>query len=186
MIADQSYREIARVRAGNGLAGDLHDIELTDRGTAFITIYAKVDADLSVVDSDKDGEAMDSVIQEVDVATGEVRLGVAQPRPRRARRVARRPAADPPVRVRLLPHQLDRRGRRRRPAVSARNTWGVYKIDKRTGSVLWRLGGLRSDFALGPGVRFAWQHDARWLPDGTITCSTTRRRRRSRTSRRRS
>ena len=60
------------MRAGNGLAGDLHDIELTNRGTAFITIYAKVDADLSVVNSDKDGEAMDSVIQEVDVATGEV------------------------------------------------------------------------------------------------------------------
>ena len=45
--------------------------------------------------------------------------------------------------------------------VSARNTWAVYKIDRRTGAVRWRLGGKRSDFALGHGARFAWQHDAR-------------------------
>ncbi|HEY3594768.1 MAG TPA: arylsulfotransferase family protein [Polyangiaceae bacterium] len=43
--------------------------------------------------------------------------------------------------------------------VSARNTWTVYKIDRRDGHVLWRLGGKKSDFALAPGVAFAWQHD---------------------------
>ena len=53
--------------------------------------------------------------------------------------------------------------------VSARNTHSVYKLDRRTGAILWRLGGKKSDFALGPGARFAWQHDARRLPDGTIS-----------------
>ncbi len=53
--------------------------------------------------------------------------------------------------------------------VSARNTWALYELDKKSGEVLWRLGGRRSDFALGDGVRFAWQHDARRQPDGTIT-----------------
>ena len=53
--------------------------------------------------------------------------------------------------------------------VSARNTWAIYKLDRKTGEVLWRLGGYRSDFALGEGVRFAWQHDARRQPDGTLT-----------------
>jgi hypothetical protein len=53
--------------------------------------------------------------------------------------------------------------------VSARHTHALYKIDRRTGRILWRLGGKRSDFALGPGVRFAWQHDARRRPDGTIS-----------------
>src|SRR5262245_47832181 len=46
--------------------------------------------------------------------------------------------------------------------VSARNTWAVYKLDRRTGSVVWRLGGRRSDFRPGPGATFAWQHDARF------------------------
>src|SRR5205807_3943536 len=53
--------------------------------------------------------------------------------------------------------------------VSARNTHAVYKVDRRTGRILWRLGGKRSDFTMGPGTRFAWQHDARRRPDGTIT-----------------
>jgi hypothetical protein len=45
--------------------------------------------------------------------------------------------------------------------VSARNTWAVYKIDRGSGEVMWRLGGKKSDFAMGPGTIFAWQHDAR-------------------------
>jgi hypothetical protein len=32
-------------------------------------------------------------------------------------------------------------------------------VDRRTGEVLWRLGGKKSDFALGAGLPFAWQHD---------------------------
>jgi hypothetical protein len=53
--------------------------------------------------------------------------------------------------------------------VSARNTHTIYKIDRRTGRIIWRLGGKRSDFTLGRGVRFAWQHDARRRPDGSLT-----------------
>jgi hypothetical protein len=34
---------------------------------------------------------------------------------------------------------------------------------------MWRLGGKKSDFEMGPGTRFAFQHDARRLPDGTIS-----------------
>ena len=32
--------------------------------------------------------------------------------------------------------------------------------------MLWRLGGKRSDFQMGPGTRFAWQHDARHQDEG--------------------
>ena len=53
--------------------------------------------------------------------------------------------------------------------LSARNTWCVYKVDPASGEILWRLGGKKSDFDLGRGVRFAWQHDARTHSDGTIS-----------------
>ena len=53
--------------------------------------------------------------------------------------------------------------------ISARETSAVYKIDRKTGEVIWRLGGKKSDFEMGPGTRFAFQHDARRLPDGTIS-----------------
>ena len=38
-----------------------------------------------------------------------------------------------------------------------------------TGRIIWRLAGKKNDFALGDGVRFAWQHDARGHPDDIIT-----------------
>ena len=53
--------------------------------------------------------------------------------------------------------------------MSARNTWTVYEIDRETGAINWRLGGKRSDFKLGAGAHFAWQHDARWRSDGALT-----------------
>ena len=52
--------------------------------------------------------------------------------------------------------------------VSARSTHTVYKL-ARSGEILWRLGGTRSDFELGPGASFAWQHDARRRTDGAIS-----------------
>ena len=54
--------------------------------------------------------------------------------------------------------------------VSARNTSALYKIARRTGKVLWRLGGKRSDFSMGKGTRFGFQHDAR-LHEGGRTIS---------------
>jgi hypothetical protein len=53
--------------------------------------------------------------------------------------------------------------------VSGRHTWALYKLDRRTGAVLWRLGGKRTDFTLGAGARFAWQHDAAQASAGRIT-----------------
>jgi Arylsulfotransferase (ASST) len=50
--------------------------------------------------------------------------------------------------------------------LSARHTWGLYKIDRGTGALIWRLNGRESDFTLGDGAAVAWQHDARWQPGG--------------------
>lgn len=59
--------------------------------------------------------------------------------------------------------------------VSLRHTDGVYKIDRATGDILWKLGGtttpesltvLNDPYASSP---MGGQHDARVLPDGTLT-----------------
>jgi hypothetical protein len=44
--------------------------------------------------------------------------------------------------------------------ISSRSEWALYQIGHSYGNVMWELGGRHSDFTLGPGVRFAWQHDA--------------------------
>jgi Arylsulfotransferase (ASST) len=52
--------------------------------------------------------------------------------------------------------------------LSGRNTHAIYEVS-RDGKIVWRLGWKRSDFKLGKGVRFAWQHDARWHSTSTIS-----------------
>lgn len=47
--------------------------------------------------------------------------------------------------------------------ISARDACAVHKINGTTGEIIWRLGGLRSDFELGPNVAFCFQHHARFL-----------------------
>src|SRR5262249_25318509 len=112
-------------------------------------------------------------VQEVDVATGRVLFewhsadhvdvdeSYAPPPP-----AAKGADADPYDYFHVNSIDVDRDGNL---LVSARNTRAVYKIRRSDGAVLWRLGGKRSRFRLEPAARFAWQHDARRQPDGTIT-----------------
>ncbi|KAK3697799.1 hypothetical protein LTR37_017264 [Vermiconidia calcicola] len=44
---------------------------------------------------------------------------------------------------------------------SGRHTDTIYKISKDDGHIVWRLGGKRSDFELGEGVKFSRQHNIR-------------------------
>jgi hypothetical protein len=37
----------------------------------------------------------------------------------------------------------------------------LYKISQLDGSIVWRLGGQRSDFEISPEAKFGWQHHAR-------------------------
>ena len=49
MIDDSSYRQMAVVRAANGLSADLHEFRLTPQGTALITAYYPVYWDATAV-----------------------------------------------------------------------------------------------------------------------------------------
>jgi hypothetical protein len=169
VIFDRSYRRIALVRAGNGLQADPHEFLLTPRGTALLVAEQPVVWDLSAIHGAKRAVVYDSVVQEVDVRTGLVlfewhsldHVNVAEsyvPPPR----------ADGHVYDYFHINSVAQLGSGDF-LVSARNTWGVYKLDEATGAVDWRLGGKRSSFRMGPGTTFAWQHDARVQADGTIT-----------------
>ena len=158
-IVDRSYRVIATVRAGNGLDADSHEFVLTPRGTALITIYHQVPYDLSSVGGPKDGKVFDGVVQEIDVDTGRIlfewhsldHVAVSE---------SHAPVPTSPAVTYDYFHinavSLDAHGDL---LIDARNTWAVYDVDRSTGEVNWRLGGTKSDFQLGPGVQFAWQHN---------------------------
>ena len=71
----------------NGEHGDLHEFLLTSRGTALITIYSDVPADLTSVGGPANGQLTEGVIQEIDVGPeGADRMAELEGhRPRRVR-----------------------------------------------------------------------------------------------------
>jgi hypothetical protein len=173
VIYDTSYRPVAEVRPGNGLVGDVHEFLITKNNTALFTVYHRLPVDLSSVGGPKEGKIWDGIVQEVDIQTGRV-LFEWHSYPQ----VAITESYAPPPKAKAGPkappfdyfhvNSIDREPNGNL-LVSARNTHAVYEIDHKTKKVLWRLGGKKTDFKLGAGVRFAWQHDARRRPDGTIT-----------------
>ena len=165
VIYDTSYRKIATVRAGDGLDADLHEFQLTARGTAFITAYVELPADLSSVGGPKHGWLLDSVVQEIDVATGKVVFTWHS--------VGHVPLSD----SRQANQEPAHHASKKRPfdyfhvnsvadgpngtiLVSGRNTSAIYDL-ARDGRIVWQLGGKHSDFGPPSAVKLNYQHNAR-------------------------
>ena len=53
--------------------------------------------------------------------------------------------------------------------LSSRSCWTIYKINKPTKKIVWRLGGKNSNFTIQSGAEFSWQHDARCLSNNLIS-----------------
>ena len=169
VIFDHSYREIARFGAANGYEGDHHEFLITPEDTALITIYSKVPMDLSGVGGPVDGLVLDGIVQELDIQSGKLifewhsldHIGLEESMYEPSAELKGAfdyfhiNSIDPMPGGYLL--------------ISARRTSAVYKVDRKTGEIIWRLGGKYSDFDMGYGTRTDWQHDARCHPDGTIT-----------------
>ena len=169
VVRDQSYRVIRRIRAPNGFRPDLHEFVITPQNTAVLITYPVVRTDLRAVKGARRGLAVDSVIQEIDLDTGLVvfewhSLGKIALRETYSRPTPNR--RDPFDYAHANSVSLDTDGDF---LMSARNTWAIYKIDRGTGFIHWRLGGKRSTFKLPRAARFAWQHDAQRRSDGAIT-----------------
>ena len=168
MIVDTSYQPVATVKAGEGYSADLHEFKLSSHDTAYMTIYQPAQADLTSVGGAKNGAVLDGIVQEVDIRTGQVlwewhALGHV---PLTAS-YAGAPTAGVPYdffHVNSIEETSDGN-----LLVSARNTWAIYMINRKTGAIMWQLGGKGGTITLGPGVQFEWQHDARIMPDGTFT-----------------
>jgi hypothetical protein len=156
VLADDTYQVIGQVH-GTGYPCDLHEFILTPEGTALHTAYEQ-----GIVTEDGFPIIVGHA-QEVDVATNELLFDWSC-----------YPVVDPYL---AYTHQLGDYfhinsiglwpGPERNLIVSSRNTCAVYLVDRLTKQVIWRLGGKASDFTMGPGARFYFQHDARALADGS-------------------
>jgi hypothetical protein len=173
LMLNNHYQTIHTVSPGNGLesrGADSHEFLLGHQGkeaTAFIEVWQPVQANLTSVGGPPDGATFDWIIQEIDIATGKViwewhSLGHV------------------PVSSSYLPYSsaapydyFHMNSIQQLPdgniLISSRNTWTVYLIDKKTGRIIWRLGGKHSNFKMAPHTNFEWQHDAILHNNGLLT-----------------
>ena len=167
-IYNDRYQPIATVNAGNGLSADGHEFLITPQNTALILAYTTATADLTSIGGPADQTVIDGVVQEIDIHTGRVLFEwdsadhvpygqSEQPLPASA--------ATPWDWFHINAVHLDTDGNL---LVDARNTWTTYKVNRRSGHIIWQLGGKASSFTLSaaPGQSlnaagdiFAWQHD---------------------------
>ena len=162
VIFNQDYQEIATVEAGNGLDMGRHEFTITPQGDAYIVASSPIHL------PGQNKPAIDSVVQEIDIATGlvlfswhamdHIPLSASYFTYKHAGRIF-----DP---YHLNSVALAPDGNL---IISMRNTSAVYEVDHTTGHVIWTLGGKRSSFKLGSGTGTWGQHDAIVQPDGTLT-----------------
>jgi len=171
-IADSSYTQIARVQCGNGLMADMHEFNLTSQGTALVDAYKPQMADLRSVGGKKNGVVAAGMVQEIDIATGDVifewnsldhvPLTESTSRPANGSGTSDMPFDYFHINSIDVAWDGDL-------LVSSRNASAVYKVGRRDGQVKWRLGGKNSSFAMGPGASFYHQHHVRSAGTGVIT-----------------
>jgi hypothetical protein len=157
LIMNSSYQVVATVKAGNGYQADLHVFKLSSDDTAWITAYHAVGWNLKSAGGPKDGAALDAIVQEVDIATGNVlfewhSLDHVAPNQSYINYAATADydyfhvnSIDPLPSGTVL--------------VSSRNTNAAYDVAQATGQVIWWLGGKKSSFTMEKGANFALQHD---------------------------
>ena len=160
VIFDNTYKQIASVKAGNGLNTDLHAFVITPQNTALITADYPIYLDASSVKGGRKKQiVLDSLVQEIDIPTGLVlfqwdaldHIPLSD-----SYNTVPQSSGSPFDAFHLNSIALDNDGNL---IISSRETWAAYKVNHQSGAVMWTLGGKHSNFKLAPGTYWAFQHD---------------------------
>ena len=133
VIVDDTFREIARFPAGGGRESDLHEFVITPHDTAIVSSYEVRYRDTTKWGGGKKGEVVGGVVQELELPSGRVLF--------EWRSLDHVPLAESFQRVgENFFDYFHINSIERAPdgdfVVSARHTWTVYKISRRTGKIV--------------------------------------------------
>ena len=170
---DSSYSIVDSFSCGNGYQTDLHELLVFPNGHSFIMSYDPqiVRMDTIVQGGDSAAYVFGLVVQELD----ELKNVIFQWRS--WDHFAITDATDD---IDLTQHSIDYVHGNAIEVdydgnllISCRNMDEITKIDRQTGDIIWRLGGLEAknnqfQFINDP-ITFSHQHDVRRLPNGNIT-----------------
>lgn len=175
-ILNSHYKTIRIVHGHGTLDGkpiyaDQHEFLLTPGGTALITCYA-----LTRINATKWGGAAnqlmyDSIAEEINLTTGKMVLewrALTHVSPGRSmlpppKDAHGNPDANTPwdyFHINAIKVDTDHN-----LIISGRHTWAIYKVNRHHGNIMWQLQsgnhttGPASNFTIGKGAAFSWQHD---------------------------
>ncbi len=166
---DSNFNLIDSIICGNGYTTDLHELLIYENGNMLIMSYDSVEIDMSQIVNGGNPNALVSglVIQELDKNKNvifqwrsweEMEITDASHQDLTASKVdyAHGNSIDLDWDGNLL--------------ISSRHLDEVTKINRKTGKIIWRLGGKKNQFTfINDDIRFSHQHDARRVAPGRIT-----------------
>lgn len=171
VVVNQHYQKVATLKATNGWAVTLHEM-IIQGNNAWVTANKNVAHNLGAFGGPFNGAIIDSAVQEYNLKTGKLEFSWDA--------LKHIPLGDSQeslispwdaYHVNSIDLQPDGTF-----VVSMRNTWAVYKVDIKTGKIIWTLGGRHSDFKFksdstnSPNyAEFQWQHDVRVYPGNLMT-----------------
>ncbi|ARN83662.1 hypothetical protein B1812_14150 [Methylocystis bryophila] len=165
-ILDNTYNVIRTVTAQKGYTSDVHEFLLTPNNTALLLSTLAVPMDLTAYGGPKNGYVQDFAIQEIDPSTNQLLFfwSALQHIPLSD---SYEPASSATSSGNIWDaYHLNSVGLTDSAndiLVSGRNTFTIYRVNKPTGNILWRLGGKQNNFVIvGADAQFSWQHDARF------------------------
>ncbi|KAI0556145.1 ASST-domain-containing protein [Xylaria curta] len=166
LLYDSTYTlayNISAHGAGHASMGT-HECHLTADGSAVIVLTEIITFDLTAVRGPKNGQIMDNIIQEIDIATGKLLWGwrashhydllesyIEYKHDTGAYDYIHMNSVEKTTGGNFL--------------ISARHTHSIKLIERESGDVIWTLGGKYNDFvdtSAGKATDFAWQHHARF------------------------
>lgn len=171
-ILDNTYAVIKTVSAQKGFTSDIHEFLLTPNNTALFLSTKKVPMDLTPYGGPKEGFIQDFAIQEVDLDTNQLLFfwNALEHIPLTdSYQPASSAASSDSIWDVYHLNSIGLTDTIDDIIVSSRSTWTIYRINKPTGNIVWRLGGKQSSFAIASGGEFSWQHDARFLPNNLVS-----------------
>jgi hypothetical protein len=167
VIDNTRYQQIATVKPASGYLPDFHEFLITPWNTALILADTTGTANLTSLGLSAHQPVLDGVVQEIDIKTGKLlfQWDSADYVPYSDSHAPMGQPGQPWDWFHINAVHLDTDGNL---LISSRFTWTIYKVNLRTGAMMWQLGGKHSTFAVkaAPGQNldsageiFAFQHD---------------------------
>ena len=175
VLLDGGFMLVDSVSCANGVTNDLHELRILANGNYLVLGSEEITMDLSGYTCFQNGTAAGSPTAIVEAAVIQ-ELNAAQDLVWEWHAIDHFDFLDVDTTRLNNPNnvdwthsnalELDTDGN---VLLSSRHFNEITKIDRNTGEVIWRLGGVQNDFGFGSDPGFFLQHDIRRLPNGNIT-----------------